>query len=212
MNNREIEECLQWRYATKKFDSTKKISEADFKTLQDSLVLTPTSYGLQMMKFLIVQNPEMREKLKANSWNQSQVTDCSHFVVFTARENISENDINRLINRTVQVRQMPHESLQGFKDMMLNNLVKKEHPDALNWNKKQTYIAMGFLLETAAMLKIDSVPMEGLDPAAYDKILGLEGTGWKTCMAVALGYRSADDKYQHLKKVRFPESELIQFI
>lgn len=212
MNNHLIEESLNWRYATKKFDPSKKISGEDFKTLKDSLILTPTSYGLQLLKFLIVQNPEMREKLKKVSWNQSQVTDCSHFVVFTARDSITEEDINRLIQRQSEVRDTSLESLSGYKQMMMSNLVLKPHPDALNWTKKQTYIAMGFLLETAALLKIDSVPMEGLDPLAYDEILGLQGTGYKTAMAVALGYRSIEDKYQHLKKVRLKESDLISQI
>ncbi len=210
MNNQLIEESLNWRYATKKFDPTKKISDKDFKTLKDSLILTPTSYGLQLLKFIIVQNPQTREALKKVSWNQSQVTDCSHFVVFTARDSITEADVDRLIKRQSEIRDLPLENLAGFKDMMMNNLVLKPHPDPLTWTKKQTYIAMGFLLETAALLKIDSVPMEGLDPLAYDEILNLNGTGYKTAMAVALGYRSADDKYQFMKKVRLKESDLLE--
>ncbi len=212
VNNQMIEEMLNWRYATKKFDPSKKISEKDFKTLKDSLVLTPTSYGLQLLKFIVVQNQEVREKLKKVSWNQSQVTDCSHFIVFVARDSITAKDIDKLIKRQSEVRDMPSQSLSGYREMMMNNLVLNPHPDPLNWNKKQTYIAMGFLLETAALLKIDSVPMEGLDPEAYDEILGLNGSGYKTAMAVALGYRSQDDKYQLMKKVRFPESELIEVI
>ena len=210
MNNQLIEESLNWRYATKKFDPTKKISDKDFKTLKDSLILTPTSYGLQLLKFIIVQNPQTREALKKVSWNQSQVTDCSHFVVFTARDSITEGDVDKLINRQSEIRDLPLENLAGFKDMMMNNLVRKPHPDPLTWTKKQTYIAMGFLLETAALLKIDSVPMEGLDPLAYDEILNLNGTGYKTAMAVALGYRSTDDKYQFMKKVRLKESDLLE--
>ncbi len=212
MNNQLIEESLKWRYATKKFDSSKKISEKDFKTLKESLILTPTSYGLQLLKFIVVQNQEIREELKKASWNQAQVTDCSHFIVFVARDSITPQDIDKLIKRQSEVRDMPIESMNGYREMMMNNLVINPHPDPLNWNKKQTYIAMGFLLETAALLKIDSVPMEGLDPQAYDDILGLNGSGYKTAMAVALGYRSQEDKYQQMKKVRFPESELIETI
>ena len=212
MQNTHIEEALQWRYACKKFDPLKKISDADWKTLKDSLVLTPTSYGLQMMKFLVVQDYGVREKLRAVSWNQSQVTDCSHYVVFLARTSITEQDVTKFIDRMVEVRGVAKESLDGYRNMMMGNLVKTPHPDPVNWTKKQAYIAMGFLLETAALLKIDSVPMEGLDPVAYDKILGLEGTGWTTAMSVALGHRSSEDQYQHAKKVRFPESELIQYV
>lgn len=210
--NHAIEQALQWRYATKKFDPTKKISEQDQKTLWDSLVQTPTSYGLQMMKFLIVQNPEVREKLKAASWNQSQVTDCSHYVVFLARDSVTEQDVQKLIDRMAAVRGIPKDTLTGYRNMMMGNLVNTPRTDATEWNKKQTYIAMGFLLETAALLKIDSVPMEGLDPKAYDKILGLEGSGYTTAMTVALGYRASDDQYQHAKKVRYPEKDLIQFV
>jgi nitroreductase len=212
MQNTHIEEALQWRYACKKFDPLKKISDADWKTLKDSLVLTPTSYGLQMMKFLVVQDYGIREKLRAVSWNQSQVTDCSHYVVFLARTSITENDVTKFIDRMVEVRGVAKESLDGYRNMMLANLVKTPHPDPVNWTKKQAYIAMGFLLETAALLKVDTVPMEGLDPVAYDKILGLEGTGWTTAMTVALGYRSSEDQYQHAKKVRFAENDLIQYV
>lgn len=210
--NQTIEQALEWRYATKKFDPTKKISEQDQKTLWDSLIQTPTSYGLQMMKFLIVQNPEIREKLKAASWNQSQVTDCSHYVVFLARDSVTEQDVQKLIDRMAEVRGIPKDTLTGYRNMMMGNLVNSPRPDAIDWNKKQTYIAMGFLLETAALLKIDSVPMEGLDPKAYDKILGLEGSGYTTAMTVALGYRASDDQYQNAKKVRYPEKDLIQFV
>jgi nitroreductase len=210
--NHTIEQALQWRYATKKFDPSKKISEQDLKTLFDSLVLTPTSYGLQMMKFMIVQNPEVREKLKAVSWNQSQVTDCSHYVVFLARDSVTEKDVQKLIDRMVEVRGISADALSGYRNLMMGNLVNSPRPDAIEWNKKQTYIAMGFLLETAALLKIDSVPMEGLDPQAYDKILGLEGSGYTTAMAVALGYRAADDQYQSAQKVRFSAQDLIQFV
>jgi nitroreductase len=212
MNHIQIKDALNWRYACKKFDPTKKISDLDWSTLKDSLVFTPTSYGLQLMKFLVVQDPELRQKLKAVSWNQSQVTDCSHYVVFLTRDSITEGDIKKFIDRIVEVRGVERATLEGYQNMMLGNLVKAPHPDPINWTKKQAYIAMGFLLETAALLKIDSVPMEGLDPVAYDKILNLGGTGWTTAMTVALGYRAQDDQYQHAKKVRFSEKDLIEYI
>ena len=212
MNSVQIKDALKWRYACKKFDPLKKISDSDWSTLKDSLILTPTSYGLQLMKFLVVQDPEIRQKLKAVSWNQSQVTDSSHYVVFLTRDSIKEEDVKKFIDRIVEVREVEKSSLEGYQNMMIGNLVKAPHPDPVNWTKKQAYIAMGFLLETAALLKIDSVPMEGLDPSAYDKILNLEGSGWTTAMTVALGYRSQDDQYQHAKKVRFLEKDLIEYI
>jgi nitroreductase len=212
MNNSLIQESLQWRYACKKFDPLKKISDLDWSTLKDSLILTPSSYGLQLMRFLVVQDHATREKLKAVSWNQSQVTDCSHYVVFLARTSVTEEDISKFTQRLVDVRATSPESIEGYRQMMMNNLVNTPHPDPVNWTKKQAYIAMGFLLETAALLKIDATPMEGLDPLAYDEILGLKDSGWTTAMTVALGYRALDDHYQHAKKVRFSESDLIKFI
>jgi nitroreductase len=211
--NSKIMNALEWRYATKRFDSTKKISAQDWKTLEASLKLAPSSYGLQPWKFLVVENPEIREKLKPVSWNQTQVTDASHYVVLLYKEQMDVPFVEKYINRVAEVRGTPLESLQGYRDMMVNNLVSG--PQAKGnapWAHRQSYIAMGFLMETAALLNIDACPMEGIDPAAYDKILGLEGTGWKTGATVALGYRHAEDTYQNLKKVRFADDHLIEYI
>ncbi len=213
MNNTEIKAALEWRYATKKFDATKKISDADWKTLADSLVMAPSSYGLQPWKFLVVENKEVREQLKAVSWNQTQVTDASHYVVLAVREKMEEADVLKYINRVAEVRGIPAESLAGYKDMMIGDVVKGPRSQTINfWAQKQAYIAMGFLLETAALLKVDACPMEGLDPAAYDKILKLEGTGYKSVATVALGYRHAEDGTQNYKKVRFAAENVIQVV
>ena len=207
-----ISEALDWRYATKKYDTTKKISPQDWELLQKSLVLAPSSYGIQPWKFIVVENPNIREQLKAASWNQAQVTEASHYVVFTFKESMDESYIAKFIDRMAEVRDIPSASLDGFKNMLLTNLGKAPADKINTWSQRQAYIAMGFLLETAALLKIDSTPIEGLDPVAYDKILGLEGTGWKTVATVALGYRHPDDKYQHQKKVRFKSEDVIQYI
>jgi nitroreductase len=211
MNQEEIIQSLNWRYAVKRFDATKKISDSAWKILESSLVLAPSSYGLQPWKFLIVENPSLREQLKAVSWNQSQVTEASHFVVFLTRDKITESDIRDYIEDIASTREVTRESLKGFEDMLMGNVVKgKMGVDLLHWTQRQAYIAMGFLLETAALLKVDSVPMEGLDPLAYDRILNLEGSGWRSVAAVALGYRHPEDKLQHAKKVRFPAEKIIQ--
>lgn len=208
-----IREALNWRYAVKAFDSTKKIPEDKWQLLEDSLLLSPSSYGLQPWKFLIVENKEIREKLKAVSWNQTQVTDSSHYVVFTTLKEMSEEYIKDFIKRNMAVRNVPHEAVSGYENMMIKNIVHGMEKDYVRtWNQRQAYIAMGFLLETAALLEIDSVPMEGLDPKAYDEILDLNKTHYGAVAAVALGYRSKEDKYQFAKKVRFEKDKVIQRI
>ncbi len=212
MTHAKIQEALEWRYATKKFDASKKIAAQDWKTLTESLTLAPSSYGIQPWKFLVIENPEVREQLKPVSWGQTQVTDASHYVVFLYKDSVDEAFVQKYIERIAEVRGAPLEALAGYKEMMVNNLVKGPEEKIRVWSQRQTYIAMGFLLETAALLKIDATPMEGFDPAAYDKILGLEGTGWKSVATVALGYRHPEDSFQSLKKVRFANESLIEYV
>lgn len=211
MTSQDILSALEWRYAVKRFDPSQKIPAKDWDVLAASLVQSPSSYGLQPWKFLVVENPDLRQKLQEVSWNQSQVTEASHFVVFLSRDQVTEQTIAEYIEDMAQTRGVNREALKGFETMLINNIVKgKSGADLLHWTQRQAYIAMGFLLETAALLKIDSVPMEGLDPAAYDKLLNLEGTGWRSVAAVALGYRHAEDKLQFAKKVRFPTEKIVQ--
>lgn len=212
MSHTQIKDALDWRYATKKYDATKKISAQDWETLERSLHLAPSSYGIQPWRFLVIENPEIREKLKPVSWGQSQVTDASHYVVFLYKPEIDTAFVQKYLDRIVEVRQIPAQGLDGLKNMLIENLVKAPEEKIRTWSQRQAYIAMGFLLQTAAMLKIDSTPMEGFDPAAYDKILGLEGSGWKSVASVALGYRHPEDTFQSLKKVRFPEDTVIQYV
>ena len=211
MNN-QIQEALEWRYATKRFDASKKISDKDWKTLTESLALAPSSYGLQPWKFLVIENPVVREKLKPVSWGQTQVTDASHYVVLLARDTVDEKFVVDYIKRVADVRGAPLEALDGYKNMMIENIAKAPAEKTRQWAKRQTYIALGFILETAALLKVDATPMEGFDPEAYDKILGLEGTGWKSVVSVALGYRHAEDGMQEMKKVRNDQSALIEYV
>lgn len=209
----QIKKALEWRYAVKSFDPTKKISADKWEVLEDSLVLSPSSYGLQPWKFLIVENKELREKLKPFSWNQTQVTDASHLVVFTTLKEITPDYIKEFIQRNMDVRNVPHDAVAGYEGMMIKNIVEGMDKDYVRtWNQRQSYIAMGFLLETAALLEIDTVAMEGITPKAYDEILGLDNTPYATVSAVALGYRSTEDKYQFAKKVRFEREKVIQKI
>ena len=208
----EILEKLQWRYAVKKFDPTRKVSETDWSILEESLRLAPSSYGLQPWKFIIVQDPQIRALLTPLSWNQTQVKDCSHYVVFATRSQIEESDIEKWVQKIAQVRGVDLASLESYKNVMLQDLVNGHRASIAQWwAQRQSYIAMGMLMETAALLNIDTCPMEGLDPPAYDKVLKLEGTGYATVAAVAVGYRSPEDKYQQLKKVRFDRDDVLDW-
>lgn len=201
---------LNWRYATKKFDATKKISAADWAVLEAALILTASSYGLQPWKFIIVTDPALKAKLRPASWNQSQVEDCSHLVVFAAKQDITEADLDRFIARTAEVRGTTVESLAGYKGFMMGDLVNgARHAVIHEWAARQTYIAMGNLLTSAALLGIDACPFEGIEPAKYDEILGLKGSGYATVSACPVGYRAEDDKYASAPKVRFEAKDVV---
>lgn len=211
VNNKQIESALQWRYATKKYDTTREISAADWTTLTQSLVHAPSSYGLQPLRYLVIEKPELRAKLREVSWGQSIITDASKLIVMLSKENVNETDVEHYIDRIANVRGIPKEGLAGFRDMMVQNVAKGMSPEiAADWSRRQAYIALGFLIETAALLKVDATPIEGFDPAAYNKLLSLEGSGWRTAVVATLGYRHADDATQAYKKVRFETSELIE--
>lgn len=204
---------MQWRYATKVFDAAKKIPADVWSALEQTLVLTPTSYGLQPYHFLVVQDAAKREALVPHSWGQRQVADCSHFVVFTARTEMKEADVDRLIQRSSAVRGIPAESLATYRGMMLSDIVNGPRgKTAHEWAARQSYIALGNLMTAAALLGVDACPMEGINPVEYDKILGLGGTGYKTVVALALGYRAANDKYAALAKIRYETAELVKVV
>jgi len=211
MSNHQLLEALNWRYATKVFDATRKIPADVWQTLERALVLTPTSYGLQPYRFLVINDPVKRAELLPHSWNQKQVVDASHFVVFTARTKITGADVNKLITRTSDIRKIPAASLNFYRDLMLGDVVNGPRgKTAHEWATRQTYIALGNLMTSAAMLGVDACPMEGLEPAEYDRVLGLNGSGYATVVACALGYRAANDKYANLPKVRYEAKELVQ--
>jgi len=206
-------DAMQWRYATKVFDAAKKIPADVWGALEKTLVLTPTSYGLQPYQFLIVQDAATRAALLPHSWGQKQVVDCSHFVVFTARTEMKEADVMKLIARISRVRGVPAESLNFYRDMMLSDVVNGVRgKTAHEWAARQCYIALGNLMTAAAVLGVDACPMEGLVPAEYDKILKLDGTGYKTVVALALGYRAVGDKYATAPKIRYESKDLIKVI
>ncbi|MDD5262485.1 MAG: NAD(P)H-dependent oxidoreductase [Methylacidiphilales bacterium] len=201
---------LKWRYATKQFDPAKKIAPADWSALEESLILSPSSFGLQPWKFVVVTDPQVREKLKAVSWNQGQVTDCSHHVVFAIRTDVNEAYIDRFLARAVEIRGGSVEPLAGYRGMMVSFANKAAKEGWLHeWATRQVYIALGNFMTSAALLGIDTCPMEGLEPAKYDEILGLNALGLKTVVACCAGYRSAQDKYAATPKVRFHPKDVI---
>jgi len=213
MNHDYVLKQLSWRYAVKKFDSTKKISDKDWEILEESLRLSPSSYGLQPWKFIVVHNRDILKQLTSLSWGQSQIEDCSHYVVLTTKVKLDEELIDKHVNKTAEVRGMDPKLLAGFKKVMMGDLLNGPRSETIyHWAQRQAYIAMGFIMETAAMLSIDTCPMEGIDPKGYDKILGLENSGYATVAGIACGYRHPDDKYQNIKKVRFDKNDVFTYI
>jgi len=204
--------ALRWRYATKQFDSSRKIPDSLWDTIEESLVLTPSSFGLQPWKFLVVQSPALRTKLLSESWNQSQVTEASNFVVLTARADLTATDIDTWISRMAEVQHKNSEDVAPLKGMIAGFAERMSADDRAAWNIRQIYIALGQLMTTAAVLGVDACPMEGISASAYDRVLGLENTGYATVVACALGYRAADDKYAATPKARFKREQVIQHI
>jgi nitroreductase len=201
---------LQWRYATKQFDPARKISVPDWAALEDALVLSPSSFGLQPWKFVVVTNPALREKLVPVSWGQRQVAEASHLVVFALKKNFSEADVTAYIERISAVRGIPAAALGQYNDMMVGSLFKGRDAAARKaWAIDQIYIALGNFLTSAAVLGIDTCPMEGIDPVKYDEILGLDALGLASVVVGVAGYRAATDKYAALKKVRFEHKDVI---
>ncbi|MDB6113797.1 MAG: putative nitroreductase [Lacunisphaera sp.] len=204
---------LNWRYATKQYDPTRKISPADWAALEEALVLSPSSLGLQPWAFLVVDDPAVRAQLMLASYGQPQVTDASHLVVFTTRTNLGEADIDAHVRRTAEVRGIPVESLAGLRAMAVRSIVQgMNDAERRVWATNQAYIALGNLVTSAALLGIDATPMEGIEKSRYDDMLGLKVRGLTTAMIATLGYRSADDKYATIPKVRFAREQVVQHV
>lgn len=201
---------LQWRYATKKFDPTRKIAPDLWSQIERAPVLSPSSYGLQPWKFVVVTNPEMRKKLHPVSYNQPQILDASHLVVFAAKNPPTEADVDRYVARTAAVRGKTVADLDGFKQMMLGTLSRMTPEAAHQWAARQTYIALGVFLATCAAVGVDACPMEGFQPEKYDEILGLKAKGVSAVVIATAGYRAADDPAVRNAKVRFEVNDVIE--
>ena len=201
-------DALQWRYATKQFNPTAKIAPELWATLEQTLVLAPSSYGLQPWKFVVVTSQSLKDQLPAAAWGQPQPRDCSHFVVFAAKQTVEDAFVAKFIQRTASIRGVRTDSLNAMKDAILSKL-HRMGSSHLNWTSRQCYIALGFVLEAAALLKVDACPMVGIIPEQLDPLLGLTDSGYTSVVACALGYRSANDAYASQAKVRSENKDVI---
>jgi nitroreductase len=206
---------LRWRYAVKKFDAGKKIPEATWATIEDAMVLAPSSYGLQPWKFIVVKDAELRAELRKHSWNQPQITDASHMVVLAQQVEVTKADIERYVERIMEVRGGGmNPGLAGYRDMIEGSMA---NPSAvpggnmLTYTRSQTYIALGFGLYTAALLGVDACPMEGFDPARYDEVLGLKQRGLHAAVVATFGYRAGDDAFAGFAKVRAKKADVVEY-
>jgi nitroreductase len=197
-----------WRYATKKFDATKKVSDADLQTLKEAIRLSASSYGLQPYQVILVENSELRAQLQPAAWGQAQLVDASHVLVFANITNIGDTEIDAYLNNVAKTRGLPLDALQGYGDFMKSKISSLSAEQKNIWTSKQTYIALGNLLNAAAELNIDVTPMEGFEPEKVNEILGLNERGLNASLIAPIGYRHAEDATQSYAKVRKSEQEL----
>lgn len=207
-----ILEKLNWRYATKKFDSSKKVSKENLETLLDAARLTASSYGLQPYEIYVIEDTDTRTKLRAASYDQSQITDASYVIILANKPTFDDTMIDDYINNIMKIRGLSKEDLEGFSQTMKSTLL--DLPDAQKnaWTSNQAYIVLGNLMTIAAEMEIDTCPMEGFDKAQYNEILGLTDNGLNAAVVLAVGYRSAEDETQNYPKVRYSKEQIITHI
>jgi hypothetical protein len=197
-----------WRYATKKFDTTKKVSTEDLETLKEAIRLSASSYGLQPYKVFIIENPELRAKIQPVAWGQTQIVDASQLIVFANMTNFSDTDIDASLSLTAETRGLPADALKGYGDFMKSKIDALSEDVRNTWTSKQTYLALGNLLNAAAELRIDVTPIEGFEPDKVNEILGLKQLGLNASVLATIGYRHKDDATQNYVKVRKSNEEL----
>mgnify|MGYP001429618809 FL=1 len=203
-------ESLKWRYATKKMDATKKVSEQDIDCIKEAVQLSASSYGLQPYTVLDIRDSELRKEIHPMCWNQSQITDASHIFIFCNYNKVDEQDVDSLIRLKSETNEVPIEKISGYGDFVKGKLKEKSEIEMFHWSAKQAYIALGNALTACAELNIDSTPMEGFEPEEVNKLLGLNDKGLNACVILAIGYRSLDDKTQYSKKVRKPINTMFE--
>ncbi|WP_345950079.1 MULTISPECIES: NAD(P)H-dependent oxidoreductase [unclassified Mucilaginibacter] len=200
--------ALEWRYATKKFDHTKKISADKLQTLLKTTQLAPSSFGLQHYKIIVVEDAAIREQLKEAAYGQTQLTDASQVIIFAAETEINEAYVKTYVDEVARVRQVDRANLADFENAMLGSIARMGEDQKIAWAHKQAYIALGVLISAASELGIDTSPMEGFNAGKFDEILGLKEKGLTTSVLVNVGYRSDEDPYSQFAKVRKPDAEL----
>jgi len=205
-------ENLNWRYATKKFDASKKVSPKDLENLLEATSLSASSYGLQPYEILVVKDAALRSKLQPAAWGQSQITEASHLIVLANQSTFGEELVDNYLDNVSETRGIPSNDLEGYSDFMKSKLMPLTESAKATWTARQTYIALGNLLSAAADLKIDTCPMEGFNSEQFNEMLGLSNKGLNAAVLVAIGYRSEEDKTQHYKKVRKNKENLITYI
>lgn len=211
--NETLLDRLRWRYATKQFDPEKVIPDEDWSTLEEVLRLTPSSYGMQPWKFLVIRDPELKTSLVEASYRQRQVADCSHLLVIAVKTSLGLEDVDRLIEATSTARGAEPGSLDFYRDLIVRDIIEgPRSSDIPGWAKLQSYIALGNFMTSAALLGIDCCPMEGFVPAMYDEALGLAEKGLTTAVLCPAGYRTGDDKHASAAKVRYPREDLFETI
>jgi len=197
-----IIDSLKWRYAVKKFDTNKNLSEIQIETLKEAFNLTATSYGLQPLKLVIIKNKKIQEKLVPFSWNQQQILQASHLLVICVKDNYTTKEVENYFNLVQKIRNTPDEVINPFKKFLTAEIAKKTQEELYVLNKNQAYIALGNLLTVCALQEIDSCPMEGFTPDKYDEILDLTKNNLKSVLVLPVGFRASDDYMKDLTKVR----------
>jgi nitroreductase len=197
-----IIDSLKWRYAVKKFDTNKDLSEIQIETLKEAFNLTATSYGLQPLKLVIIKNKKIQEKLVPFSWNQQQILQASHLLVICIKDNYTTKEVENYFNLVQKIRNTPDEVINPFKKFLTAEIAKKTQEELYVSNKNQAYIALGNLLTVCALQEIDSCPMEGFTPDKYDEILDLTKNNLKSVLVLPVGFRASDDYMKDLTKVR----------
>ena len=205
----DIIDKLNWRYATKQFDNTKKLSEAQVNKLITAANLTATSYGLQPSKVVLVENPEVREELVAHSYGQRQVADASHLLVITIYKELGNQQVDTFVDRISELRGVSTESLDGMSNMIKGFLSRMNEEEKKVWMSNQAHIVLGNLMTVCAVEGIDSCPIAGFVPGKYDEVLDLEKDNLKSVLVLPIGFRKDDDKYSKLPKVRMTDKDFL---
>tara|TARA_R110000868_G_scaffold98054_1_gene269879 strand:+ start:835 stop:1467 length:633 start_codon:yes stop_codon:yes gene_type:complete len=193
---------LEWRYAVKKFNPDKFLSEEKLDKLKQAFNLTATSYGLQPIKLLVVNNKVLQQELVKFSYGQKQVAEASHVFVICIEKQIDKKFIHDYFARVQQIRNTSDEILDPFKGALVESFSKKEREEVKSWATNQAYLALGTLLTVCALEEIDACPMEGFQPNSYDELLGLDQLKLTSVLVLPVGYRANDDMFATLKKVR----------